>query len=552
MKKGISVKIRVIFAAVFFMGILTTATAAIGYKLYRDSIMESYITYSETVLEYAYRASEEYSFGDMIAERDMPEGYENLRSELNKVKDSSEIEYLYAVYFDDINDLHSLHYAINAKTQEEISSGKPLSEIYTYMGKPCEEGAFQNDTLTILRDAVKNGKRDTGALTGYSDGYGHMLNGYRVVFDSQGSAVGLICVEIDINRINMELNHYIRMIILTASLLTAVIVLLYLINTERHLVKPIEKIAESSDDFVRKMQAQVEPEELVYEKVSISAGSELHMLEENFKSLADSVASYMTNLKAVTAEKERIGAELELANRIQTAMLPHNFPPYPDRSEFDIFAVMEPAREVGGDFYDFFLIDEDHLCLVMADVSGKGIPAALFMMISKTILQSCAMLGKSAAEILEKTNTALSYNNQVQMFVTVWLGILEISTGKLTCANAGHEYPAIKRKGGEFELYKDKHGFVIGGMPGMRYKEYTLELQPGDVLFQYTDGVPEAINTSDEMFGIERMLAALNSESDSTPEKLLFNVRRSVSDFVKDAEQFDDLTMMCIKYNGNA
>lgn len=551
MKKGISVKIRVIVAAVFFMGILTTAIVVIGYKLYRSSIMESYTTYAETVLEYAYRESEEYSFGDMIAERDMPEDYEKLRSELNKVKDSSEIEYLYAIYFDDISDLHSLHYAINAKTQEELSSGKPLSELYTYMGKPCEEGAFHNDTLKILRDAVNNGERDTGTLTGYSDGYGHMLNGYRVVFDSHDNAVGLICVEIDINRINTELKHYLRMVILTASLLTVLIVLLYLFNTERHLVKPIEKIAEGSDDFVRKMQAHVEPEELVYEKVSIKSGSELQMLEENFKSLAESVAAYMTNLKLATAEKERIGAELELANKIQAAMLPHTFPPYPDRTEFDIFAAMEPAREVGGDFYDFFLIDEDHLCLVMADVSGKGVPAALFMMISKTILQSCAMLGKSAAEILEKTNAALSCNNQVQMFVTVWLGILEISTGRLTCANAGHEYPAIKRKDGSFELYKDKHGFVIGGMPGMRYKEYTLELQPGDMLFQYTDGVPEASNASDEMFGTERMLAALNSDPNCDPEKLLSNVRRSVADFVSDAEQFDDLTMMCIEYRGN-
>ncbi|MBR4626950.1 MAG: serine/threonine-protein phosphatase [Ruminococcus sp.] len=533
------------------MCILTATIAGIGYKLYRDSVTESYETYTDTVLEYAYQASVKYSFGDMIAAREMPEQYEKFRSELNTVKDSSKIEYLYAVYFDDIEDMHSLHYAINAKTKAELSSGKPLSEIYTYMGKPCEEGAFHDDTLKILWGAVKNGSRENGTLDGYSDGYGHMLNGYRVIFDSNDKPVGLICVEIDVSRINVELNRYLRTVILIASSFVAVVILAYLFNTQRFLTGPIERIAESSDSFVRKMQANTEPEELVFDEVRIRSNGELRVLADNVKSLADSVASYMTNLKAATAEKERISTELELATRIQESMLPHIFPPYPDRHEFDIYAMMEPAREVGGDFYDFFLIDNDHLCLVMADVSGKGIPAALFMMISKIILQSCAMLGQSVSDILTKTNEALCSNNQVEMFVTVWLGILEISTGRLTCANAGHEYPVLKQKGGEFALYKDKHSFAVGGMEGIRYKEYTLQLEPGDKLFLYTDGVPEATDDKQQMFTTERMIAALNKEPDAKPEVLLENVRKAVSGFVKDAEQFDDLTMLCIEYTNH-
>ena len=193
----------------------------------------------------------------------------------------------------------------------------------------------------------------------------------------------------------------------------------------------------------------------------------------------------------VTAEKERIGTELALATRIQADMLPNIFPAFPDRTDFDIYATMDPAKEVGGDFYDFFLIDDDHLCMVMADVSGKGVPAALFMMASKIILRNNAMMGKSPAKILGPTN-AICSNNQEEMFVTVWLGILEISTGKLTAANAGHEYPVMKRPDGRFELLKDKHGFVVGGMEGVKYKDYELQLEPGAKLFLYTDGVPEA------------------------------------------------------------
>ncbi|MCQ2490928.1 MAG: SpoIIE family protein phosphatase [Ruminococcus sp.] len=278
---------------------------------------------------------------------------------------------------------------------------------------------------------------------------------------------------------------------------------------------------------------------------------EIEVLADTFDDLGKKTTKYINDITTITAEKERISTELSLAKQIQAAMLPHIFPPYPDRHEFDIYATMDPAKEVGGDFYDFFLIDDDHLCLVMADVSGKGIPAALFMMIAKTQLHSYAMLGQSAGEILTQTNEALCTNNQVEMFVTVWVGILEISTGRLTAANAGHEYPAIKRRDGKFEIFKDKHGFVVGGMNGTRYKEYELQLEVGDKLFLYTDGVPEATDANENMFGIERMLDALNQTSAGSSKELLNSVSNTISEFVGEAEQFDDLTMLCIEYNGN-
>ena len=279
-------------------------------------------------------------------------------------------------------------------------------------------------------------------------------------------------------------------------------------------------------------------------------GDEVEELAQSFANISHKTVEYLDTVKRVTAEKERIGAELSLATQIQAAMLPHIFPPFPDRTDFDIYASMDPAKEVGGDFYDYFLIDDDHLGMVMADVSGKGVPAALFMMASKIILQSVAMLGKSPGEILTKTNEAICSNNEAQMFVTVWIGILELSTGKLTCANAGHEYPVLKRADGAFELYKDKHGFVIGGMEGIRYKEYEIQLSPGAKLFVYTDGVPEATNAHQELFSTDRMLAALNEHREATPMEALENVRKAVDAFVQDAEQFDDLTMMCMEYKG--
>jgi len=241
--------------------------------------------------------------------------------------------------------------------------------------------------------------------------------------------------------------------------------------------------------------------------------------------------------------------ELNMATAIQEGMLPSIFPAFPDRKEFDLYATMDPAKEVGGDFYDFFMIDDDHLGIVIADVSGKGIPAALYMMISKTIVQNNATLGISPAEVLFRANNSLCAQNKMEMFVTTWIGILELSTGKMKCASAGHEYPAIFHDG-KFALLKDKHGFVLGGMEGAKYTDYEIQLEKGDKIFVYTDGVPEATNMENALFGTDRMIEALNANTEADAEEVLRNVRASVDQFVGIAEQFDDLTMLCLAYRG--
>ena len=278
-------------------------------------------------------------------------------------------------------------------------------------------------------------------------------------------------------------------------------------------------------------------------------GDEIQTLAESFADLSHKTVAYMDQVRNVTAEKERIGTELRMANQIQESVLPNIFPAFPDREEFDIYATMDPAKEVGGDFYDFFLIDKDHLGIVIADVSGKGVPAALFMMASKIILQSCAMLGRSPAEILTRTNEAICSNNRMEMFVTVWFGILDLNTGLITGANAGHEYPAVK-SGDHYELYKTKHGMVIGAMDNVTYTEHHMQLQPGDRVFLYTDGLPEATDASEEMFGVKRVLDVLNENPQRSVTDTLVRMTEAVSEFVDGAEQFDDLTMLCLEYKG--
>ena len=254
--------------------------------------------------------------------------------------------------------------------------------------------------------------------------------------------------------------------------------------------------------------------------------------------------------EAQQKEAGRLETELSMATRIQADTLPNIFPAFPERDDFNIYASMNPAKEVGGDFYDFFLIDEDHLGIVMADVSGKGVPAALFMMISKILVQNYATMGLEPKQVLENANRQICLNNREEMFVTVWFGSLNLKTGRLMAANAGHEYPVLKKPGEHFELIKDKHGFVVGGMPKLEYIEYETELEPGACIFLYTDGVPEATNADNEMFGIDRMLVALNKHRNGSPEEILHGVEKTIEEFTEGNEQFDDLTMMCLRYNG--
>ena len=362
---------------------------------------------------------------------------------------------------------------------------------------------------------------------------------------TDGQVNGILCVQRQMDVLAKARQRYLNKIILALIILVLLVIIGQSLFLHHTLLRPLKQI---SDEALRFSRENVASEQKLQD--TIRNQDEIGGLASSIDRMEERIQEYVDSITQITAEKERINTELNLAAQIQASMLPHIFPPFPERKEFDIFASMDPAKEVGGDFYDFFLIDSDHLGLVMADVSGKGVPAALFMMASKIILQSVAMMGGSAGEILTKTNEAVCSNNQAEMFVTVWAGILEISTGKLTAANAGHEYPALKRASGDFELFRDKHGFVIGGMEGIRYKEYEIQLNPGDKLFLYTDGVPEATDANMELFGTERMIEALNRGKDSSPEQVLQCVRRAVDDFVKDAEQFDDLTMLCLEYKG--
>lgn len=408
--------------------------------------------------------------------------------------------------------------------------------------------SYEASEHSAIRD-ILSGKLKTPEQTIYEKYTDEANNksyyiGYTVI--NSGNTESILCLWYDWSDFRKRIIVHIILEIIIGSVVLLVLNSLLMMYIYRIAINPVIKV----ENGIRKYRKNKDSSLVAEAMNKIKVKNEIGVLADSFSELAGEIERYNAENLKLCSEKERIAAELDLATKIQANMLPNIFPAFPERSEFDIYASMTPAKEVSGDFYDFFLIDKDHLCLVVADVSGKGVPSALFMMASKIMLADYAKMGKTPSEILTIANNAICENNKENMFITVWLGILEISTGKLTAANAGHEYPSVSYPGNAFELYKDKHDLVLGCVAGLKFGEYSLYLKPETRLFLYTDGLTEANNSENSLFGTEKMLEALNENKECTPKQLLENVRRNVDGFVNGAEQFDDLTMLCFEYKG--
>lgn len=455
--------------------------------------------------------------------------YETVRQYLRTVKEQVELKYFYVVV-----PLEDEMFYIWDVGSDGDPGVQELGETESYYG-----GGNEVMHKAFAADAEQN------ILITNNDEYGYLASAYVAILDSSNTPVALASVDVSMDMIDEQIRYFQITTLIIMVLVLILSDILYYFYIRKILINPLGTLHRAVRGLMENKKEALEDF-----KVEVHTGDELQELADSFQYMVVELNEYIHNLNRITAEKERIGAELDVARHIQASMLPCVFPAFPERHEFDVYASMTPAKEVGGDFYDFFLVDDDHLALVMADVSGKGVPAALFMMISKTLIKSAAQNGLSPKSVLEKVNNQLCENNDAEMFVTVWLGILEMSTGKLKCANAGHEYPAIMREGGQYELFKDRHGFVLAGMEGSRYNEYELELHVGDRLFVYTDGVPEATDAENVLYGTERMLAALNEAKDLPCQELLDHIHKSVDQFVGQADQFDDITMLSFVYAG--
>lgn len=397
---------------------------------------------------------------------------------------------------------------------------------YPVLVRTWEAGKVQEE----LEQPVKH-----GALSGFYHIYAPV--------NIKGRTVCLIGVTLETNTVKDELQKKLFAVEGMEILCFIFTGLLLFLLVHRVVLRPISRLQQSISEYEGDKDSQRAGENLA----GIISKNEIGQLAGAFRGLTVEIDRHVRDIEHFTAEQERLKTELSLATKIQLDMIPRN---YPEQKETSLAGIMEPAREVGGDFFDVFLVDENHLAVVIGDVSGKGIPAALFMVRSTTVIRNYAMLGLPVEEIFTRANAELCRGNESDLFTTAWLGIYEVDSGRLVFTEAGHDAPIYLRGTGETELLQPvKKKMPLGGMPGIRYVSTEIILKPGEAILLYTDGVPEANNEDEELYGMERFRASASAHASLVPQDVnafLQEVRKDVSVFVGDAEQFDDLTMQVL------
>ena len=531
-----SMAFNIVGAIVLLMLLFGAISCFIGAVNFTNTLKQEYAATTYHMADTAAVLVNGDHLDDYMVGREKEE-YETTRKNLDLYCDKINVSLIYIIQVDrtDYGRFTSIFNAVNNSVDNTS---------YT----PWELGHKRNTTNDEYRRKYQElyeqkAEYETIYRIKTTDGQHPHITTMVPVKNEAGEVTGILCMQRPVQELRDARRPYLMVMAISTVLLTAAASFMAGLFIRKQFVRPIKTISDEANRFA---QENTKGEDLE----RLSRIKEISNLAKSIDTMENDMTSYIQNLTTVTAEKERIGTELGLAQSIQMNSLKNTFPAFPDRTDFDIYAIMDPAREVGGDFYYFGLIDDDHLALSIGDVSGKGIPAALVMMVTNILTSDRMRMGMTLSETMTFVNKDICERNRAGMFVSVWLGILELSTGKLIASNAGHEYPVLQHADGTFELIKDKHGLVVGAMEDTIYTEYELHMEPGTKLFVYTDGVPEATDAENQMFGIDRMLETLNKDPNATPEQVLNNIQQAVNDFVKEAEQFDDLTMLCVEYKG--
>jgi len=530
-KRGIKGKMTIAFIV---MGILLLLSVGIGVFS---------ISYRQVSAQYTERAVNTAKMAALLVNGDSINGFlENGKNEeyfityeaLKEVRIALDMTYVYVMAYNfDLNaPVYIFDIFIEGDDPAMIGQlGQTMSDsesaAFTAAAQAYSEGTILEKTVVSITE------------------FGWLASAYVPIFSSDGFVTAVMGADISMNRIISDIIlQTLQLMLLT---ITIVIIFLFILRyiTGRQILQPVMQLSKHMNDF--------DPKEGKLRQIVVEASSkEFQSITESYNRMIDDIKFYMENLAAVTADRERIATELDVATEIQTSMLPSFFPAFPEKSEFDIYAAMYPAREVGGDFYDFFLVNDNTLAVVIADVSDKGIPAALFMVIAKTLIKNTAKnasmggVSKSPKEVFETVNKLLCENNDTGMFVTAFLGYLEISSGRFVYVNAGHNPPLLKHSG-EYQFMNIDPGLMLGLMDNIDFKQEETTLETGDMLFLYTDGVTEAMNKEKKLFTAERLKTKINSFTDSSTQDLLLKIKDEIDVFSDGREQADDITMLALE-----
>ncbi len=527
--RGLNIRNKLILAFLALAVLLSACAGCLTYYLTYQENLEQYGVSARNAAELAAMEVEPLSISRYL-ENGKDDSYYQTEAQLARIRKTLDLRFLYVF-------VPSLTSPDAVNVFDIMPSAEEADMTYN-LGDSMGVDEVLATTQEVLRTGVP------AAATEITNGdFGYLLSAYVPVLDAQGKAHAVVGVDIDMNKVIAG----IRLQTAQVAGATAIVILLFLafflLIIDRRMVQPIKLLSADMASFDKNAA------ELEIRRSDIHTGDEIELMADAFNQMTEDIKQYIQNIRLVTAEKERIAAELSVAKQIQASMLPSIFTFVPKRDEFKIFATMEPAKEVGGDFYDFFVVNGTHLVFVIADVSGKGVPAALFMVIAKTLIKNYALQGKTPAEVLTSVNKQLCENNDAGMFVTVFMGMIELSSGKLTFANAGHNQPLLLHEGA-YRWFDEKPNFVLAGMENVRYRNYERQLAPTDRLYLYTDGVTEALNPAMELYSDPRLQQTLNDTlaREQDIHALLTTVRESIRSYANGAEQADDITMMAIDW----
>ncbi|MGN0807836.1 MAG: SpoIIE family protein phosphatase [Candidatus Coproplasma sp.] len=520
--------IRPIFNALIgLIMLLSFAIGTVGYFEFSTAIKEQYAEMANGIAQYVALEIDASKLDGYLESKTVDEQYSTVCDQLQHTADAEDCKVIY------VAKVHT-----DTKEREYVFNVVSKTSGYT----PYAIGYRDSASEGVLNayNSILNGESEIQNLMYSKQGY---TTSVYPVKDSGGSVVAIVGVVKDMTLLNNAKSQYILQILLIEAAIAIVSGVIWVIYMRHRIVKPIRQLSEATLNMVEHLEDGTSP------KIIVKKDDEIKDLADCFSEMYGEIGEYISELKTITAEKERIGAELDVAAKIQSSILPCVFPPYPNRKEFEIFASMNAAKEVGGDFYDFYMLGKEHLALTVADVSGKGIPAAMFMMRAKTLIKSFVESGYTVDEAFVRTNESLCDNNTASMFVTAWFGVLNLTNGELAFVNAGHNPPLLKRADGQFEYLRVKPNFVLAGMEGARYRRNTLTLNPGDSLFIYTDGVTEAMTRDGCLYGEERLKQTLNLNSEKSCEELCKATLESIISYADGAPQSDDITMLSLKFN---
>ena len=525
--------VELIIATLIFGMLMTIVNSLTGYREFKQELENLYgditIQLAKTGASYIHIDSIPY-----WVKHEPDEEWEETNKKLDTLTNTSDLAYIYVSVISP--DYKSRTYVFDTVNKLSLEAGSKIIPFGTVSSLENKDEDYINNLKTVIEE----GKNYTSFT--YKGEGGHVTTAIPL-FGTDGKVTAIMSIVKPMNEIKEHKRNFLRSIIISATILTLLFIALYAFLLYMGIIRPILSITWETSHFAEHHG------ELTGLLKKIRYRNEIGKLAKSVEKMSLDMNKYIEDLTHATAEKERLGAELNVAKQIQSEMLPRVFPPYKDRPEIELYASMAPAKEVGGDFYDFYMLDDDHFAMVVGDVSGKGVPAALFMVITKTLLKDTAAHEYNPAIVFEHVNKILCESNESGLFVTCWMAILTISTGELNFANAGHNAPIIKSNG-EIKYLSTKPNLMLAAMDGIPYTNHCIHINKGDRLFIYTDGITEATNSYDELYGEERLLNVIKSVQDKgkTPRDILDIVRNDINDFVLDAPQFDDITMLSMVY----